>query len=315
MRQLDLLTDLPRGEQLSLLRRVEIPPYELPNGRRVTSCTLKAVLRAIDDFDNQDRGCFASQATIAAAVGCSRRTLQAAIAGLLSMDLITCDRSGIASTNQHRIVWTSLHQLGAKQSRHEAQPRRIPCATVAHGGATVAPQRRDHNAGGAQPSRTIRNPNESRNVYGPKDQRDDLERVEVSADQIAPRVALLFDRLGYIGDAGGTLWMAIAAIDAGVLSASDIGRSIEAVKASETKPRDIIAFFRTVLAEKAGMSLEELKAAFSRIRVTPRLPTTRPNIASVAAPCKSPPRAMSDAEAQRKRQEIVSQLDAIPILL
>lgn len=74
--QQDLFTDKPRGEQLALLRRVEITAFTLPSGKRVSPTTLKSVLRTIDDFEGQGRDCYASQASIASAVGCSRRTLR-----------------------------------------------------------------------------------------------------------------------------------------------------------------------------------------------------------------------------------------------
>lgn len=108
-RQQDLFTDLPRGEQLKLLRRVELEPWQR-RSMKVSGMMQKAVLRVIDDHDG-GRGCFASQNSIAATIGCGRATVARAIAALIDRDLITKERPNHWSPNHHRINWTALGML------------------------------------------------------------------------------------------------------------------------------------------------------------------------------------------------------------
>ncbi|QDT06907.1 MarR family protein [Rubripirellula lacrimiformis] len=106
MKQQDLFTDLPRGEQLAALRRIEFATYSIGKNK-VSPKMQKAVLRAIDDHEGQ-RECFATQETIAAEIGCSVSTVVRAIAALVDQDLITKERPNGFSPNHHRIVWTSV---------------------------------------------------------------------------------------------------------------------------------------------------------------------------------------------------------------
>lgn len=109
-RQQDLFTDLPRGEQLQLLRAVDLPTWK-HKSTKVSGKMQKAVLRVIDDRDG-GKGCFASQETIAAEIGCSVATVSRAIAALIGQDLITSERPNPWSSNHHRINWTALRLIG-----------------------------------------------------------------------------------------------------------------------------------------------------------------------------------------------------------
>lgn len=111
-RQLDLLTDLPRGEQLAALRKIKIESTK-HRGRTVGGAICKSILRIIDDRAGQ-QGCFASQATIAEEAGCSVATVSRAVAVLTSLDLITIERPNPYSSNHHRINWTAVFQCVAE---------------------------------------------------------------------------------------------------------------------------------------------------------------------------------------------------------
>lgn len=113
MKQTDLFTDLPRGEQLTALRKLKLTTF-VRNGRKVSGAIQKATLRAIDD--HQGRGdCFASQATLADEVGCGTTAIGLAIAALIDQDLITADRPHRMAPNRHRVVWSTVFQLSRKQ--------------------------------------------------------------------------------------------------------------------------------------------------------------------------------------------------------
>ncbi|GAB5516566.1 hypothetical protein [Rhodopirellula baltica] len=108
-RQLDLLTDLPRGEQLAALRKIKLNTFK-HKGRKVSGAIQKATLRAIDD--HQGRGdCFASQSTLADEVGCGTTAIGLAIAALIAQHLITADRPHRMAPNRHRVVWGSVFRL------------------------------------------------------------------------------------------------------------------------------------------------------------------------------------------------------------
>ena len=107
--QLDLQTDLPRGEQLAALRKIKLDTFK-HKGRKVSGAIQKATLRAIDD--HQGRGdCFASQSTLADEVGCGTTAIGLAIAALIAQDLITADRPHRMAPNRHRVVWGSVFRL------------------------------------------------------------------------------------------------------------------------------------------------------------------------------------------------------------
>ncbi|MEP4684809.1 MAG: hypothetical protein ABJ015_24625 [Rhodopirellula bahusiensis] len=109
IRQLDLLTDLPRGEQLAALRKIKLDTFN-HKGRKVSGVIQRATLRAIDD--HQGRGdCFASQSTLADEVGCGTTAIGLAIAALIAQDLITADRPHRMAPNRHRVVWGSVFRL------------------------------------------------------------------------------------------------------------------------------------------------------------------------------------------------------------
>lgn len=109
LRQKDLFTDLPRGEQLAALRRLELDAWQRKS-IKVSGKMQKAVLRVIDDHEG-GRECFASQATIASEVGCSEASVGRAIAALIDQDLITKERPNHWSPNRHRVNWTAVMML------------------------------------------------------------------------------------------------------------------------------------------------------------------------------------------------------------
>lgn len=105
-----------RGTQLAILRDAV-----LPTGTGVAPITLKAVLRAIDDHARRAGDCYATQETIAQIINAGNvRTIKRAIAVLLKMSLITCERRklgyGRLTVNHYRIVWSELALLTADQS-------------------------------------------------------------------------------------------------------------------------------------------------------------------------------------------------------
>ena len=114
MKQQDIFTDLPRGEQLNLLRKLKLPAHVHKSGK-VSGAVQKAVLRAIDDHEGR-HACYASQATLADEIGRGVRTVARAIAGLIALDLITVERPHRMAPNHHRIAWNSVKQLVAQRS-------------------------------------------------------------------------------------------------------------------------------------------------------------------------------------------------------
>ncbi|EKK02303.1 hypothetical protein RBSH_02339 [Rhodopirellula baltica SH28] len=117
-RQLDLLTDLPRGQQLQALRRIKLDSWKVGKAS-VSGAIQKSVLRAIDDHDG-GRGSWATQETLADELGISRASIGRAIAALIDQDLITKERKNNWSPNTHRINWTALHQLDASTATCDA---------------------------------------------------------------------------------------------------------------------------------------------------------------------------------------------------
>ncbi|MEO9930062.1 helix-turn-helix transcriptional regulator [Rhodopirellula bahusiensis] len=117
-RQLDLLTDLPRGQQLQALRRIKLDSWKVGKAS-VSGAIQKSVLRAIDDHDG-GRGSWATQETLADELGISRASIGRAIAALIDRDLITKERKNHWSPNTQRINWTALHQLDASTTHSDA---------------------------------------------------------------------------------------------------------------------------------------------------------------------------------------------------
>lgn len=108
-RQQDLFTDLPRGEQLAMLRSIKLDPLNV-GATRVSGKMQKAVLRAIDDHAGR-QSCFASQQTLADEVGCSVASVGRAIAALVQRDLITIERPNHWASNHHVINWTEVARI------------------------------------------------------------------------------------------------------------------------------------------------------------------------------------------------------------
>ena len=103
--------DFSRGEQLAMIRHARLVP---PPGHRVTSATLKAALKAIDDF-GRGRTCYATQETIASSTGYrSRSTIQRAVAALQELSVIAvatkASPAGLVC-NHYTIVWSELALL------------------------------------------------------------------------------------------------------------------------------------------------------------------------------------------------------------
>ena len=120
IKQQDIFTDLPRGEQLAALRNLRLQTY-VHKGRKVSAAIQKATIRAIDD--HQGRGdCFASQSTLADEVGCGTTAIGLAIAALIAQDLITADRPHRMAPNRHRVVWSSVFQLIRKSQDVSRDP-------------------------------------------------------------------------------------------------------------------------------------------------------------------------------------------------
>ncbi len=127
-KQQTLFGDFTRGQQLQALRKIKLDSYK-HRGRSVSGVICKSVLRAIDDRAG-DRGCFASQATIAEEVGCGVATVSRAIAALVAQDLITIGKPNPWSPNTHRINFTEVHRR-ASLSDGRRQEQSLPKAKSA----------------------------------------------------------------------------------------------------------------------------------------------------------------------------------------
>lgn len=117
-RQFDLT---PRGEQLALLRHLQLPMKEM------------SVLRVIDDHG---QGCWPSQKTIAREAGCKRRSAQAAIKALAAKSLICVERkqpkgrTDRLTANHYTIVWSEVASLVDRQRKNNATP--APAMAAVH---------------------------------------------------------------------------------------------------------------------------------------------------------------------------------------
>jgi hypothetical protein len=104
--------DYPRLEQLAMIREIDFRPLMKRDGmEEVSAANMKAVFTWIDSFSGRGRDCYATSATMAAAINVSVKTVQRAIRNLKLLGVITCDRRlnpyGTTS-NHYRIVWTDL---------------------------------------------------------------------------------------------------------------------------------------------------------------------------------------------------------------
>ena len=130
-----------RAEQLAILRDARLPSCTGSDGKRVSGATLKAVLRAIDDYGRGSEA-YPAVATIAAAANCGQRTVKRAIqvlSGQLGLLIVSRrrNRHGISS-NHYRIVWSDLGLLREPDQRATVAPDQG--ATITDQGATVAPK-------------------------------------------------------------------------------------------------------------------------------------------------------------------------------
>ena len=108
--------DFLRGEQLNLLRDVELPRDAKDKaGKGVRATALKAMLYAIDQFARgRAGGCVASVATLAAAANIGRRTATRAVEVLQLLGLVCVTGDGVRGyhagqpTNRYTIVWSEL---------------------------------------------------------------------------------------------------------------------------------------------------------------------------------------------------------------
>jgi hypothetical protein len=103
--------DFDRAAQLALLRDVRLPPSVGSGKGRVSAASLKAVLRAIDDF-GRGREAYPSVQTIALVAGLGARTVKRAIHALQhDLGLLIVERRKAtydAVVNHYRIVWSEL---------------------------------------------------------------------------------------------------------------------------------------------------------------------------------------------------------------
>ena len=109
----------------------------------------------------------------------------------------------------------------------------------------------------------------------------------VAVDQATPIAASLFERLGYTGSEGQTLWKAAAAQIAGTIPEAAVSSAAAACQAK--RPRNPPADFRVALADVLEMTRGELSAEFASVRLAPFLP---------AAPPKHAPRRQPRAQTQ-----------------
>jgi hypothetical protein len=142
-----LVIDYDRGTQLAMLRDAELPAL-----RGVSAVTAKAVLRIIDDHARRAGECWATQETIRQQIGArSIKTVKRAIAALVDLSLITCDRRslhrGRMSCNHYKIVWSELALLSNPRSNARAVPDRERLPEMAAIGenikGTFTPDQRD----------------------------------------------------------------------------------------------------------------------------------------------------------------------------
>jgi hypothetical protein len=133
---------------------------------------------------------------------------------------------------------------------------------------------------------------EQRNLHGPRIQergsgdlknssgaspadRLDLPKIHVvEVTDIETTAAKIFARCRYAGSNGQTLWKAAAAFKVGLITESALASAVTAV--STLKPNNPPAYFRTVLAEKCGLSMGELSDLMRRVRISPVLPDGPP---------------------------------------
>ena len=107
--QQDLFADLPRGEQLNLLRLLKLPDVVLNDGHRIRASTLMHILYRIDD--RASPRCFASHQTLASDACCDRKTIGRAIEGLVSLSVVVQTDNDEWATNEYVMDWTTIKRM------------------------------------------------------------------------------------------------------------------------------------------------------------------------------------------------------------
>jgi hypothetical protein len=110
--------DFTALEQVALLRDLELPAR-----LGVSSVAVKSVLSKIVFFAKRSGICFASQETIASETGASLRVVRRAIAALVKLSLITCDREsrgdGRKTLNHYSPVWSEISLLAGRGRKRD----------------------------------------------------------------------------------------------------------------------------------------------------------------------------------------------------
>ncbi len=142
-----------RGEELAILRKAVLPSVKTKRGG-VSSSTLKAVLRAIDDHS---RVCFASQETLAREVGISVEQCKRAVDALENtLSLIWKERKTTprgTPCNHYGIVWEELRLLAPSRQRDQSVTRdTLPSVMVRDQSVTRDTYRRNRQEAQQEPS-------------------------------------------------------------------------------------------------------------------------------------------------------------------
>ncbi|MDZ4852270.1 MAG: hypothetical protein SGI77_23530 [Pirellulaceae bacterium] len=121
-----------RGEQLSLLRLLRLPDVlKTKHGQSVSPGIVKAVLRAIDDYDGV-KGCWASVETLSDDTCFSESVVGRAIEVLKSLDLII-STPRYRDTNIHSINWGVV-----SSSRFAPRAKSLPVNEKSHSAPGVS---------------------------------------------------------------------------------------------------------------------------------------------------------------------------------
>jgi hypothetical protein len=227
--------------------------------------------------------------TIGKAVGRDRSTVFRRLADARALGIVSCETRegeiGQQLSSERTIDYRRVQEL-VNQRRELAQAERekvhietrIARAPHATGESQMRYPRRicDTPVANATPN----NPDTPSNPFNSKSGRSDVKNFvrgprgqkAVAEADVRDLASRIFTKMRYRGDQGQSLWLAAAAVHLGVLDEASVSTAAERAGESGKGP----GWFRVVLAEKARMTLPELKTTLESFRITPRTPSSPP---------------------------------------
>jgi hypothetical protein len=178
-------------------------------------------------------------------------------------------------SSERTILWANLKELVAKSRQGVSAPRSA-AAQSATGASQLRRGGRNCDGGVATATPCITDnpyiPDSYTKSGGADQKRFGGRRRTIASAAIRDDADRLFRRMAYTGKDGHSLWLAAAAVKLGLLDERSVATAAALAGESGKGP----GWFRVTLADKAGMSREELTELLGAIRITPQIPGTRP---------------------------------------